>query len=106
MTSETIKIFCVNNGSCIEVEKGSSILEIFNKSGVTLGSRVMGALVNNRTQSLNFKVYKPKDIEFFDYSSPHGERVYIHTLCLNKGRSYLLRTAPNYYFIILKLLVV
>ena len=82
MTSETIKIFCVNNGNYIEVEKGSSILEIFNKSGVTLGSKIMGALVNNRTQSLNFKVYKPKDVEFFDYSSPHGERVYIHTLCL------------------------
>lgn len=79
--SDYIKIFCVNNAKVIEVEKGSSILEIFNKSGVTLNSRIMGALVNNRTQSLNFKVYKPKTIEFFDYSSPHGERVYIHTLC-------------------------
>ena len=81
MTSDTIKIFCVNIGEYIEVEKGSSVLEIFNKSGVNLKSRIMGALVNNRTQSLNFKVYKPKDIEFFDYSSPHGERVYVHTLC-------------------------
>ena len=81
MMSDYIKIFCVNNAKVIEVEKGSSILEIFNKSGVTLNSRIMGALVNNRTQSLNFKVYKPKTIEFFDYSSPHGERVYIHTLC-------------------------
>lgn len=79
--SDYIKIFCVNNAKVIEVEKGSSILEIFNKSGVTLNSRIMGALVNNRTQSLNFKVYKPKTIEFFDFSSPHGERVYIHTLC-------------------------
>ncbi len=79
--SDTIKIFCVNNGGYIDVEKGSSVLEIFNKSGVVLNSKIMGALVNNRTQSLNFKVYKPKDIEFFDYSSPHGERVYIHTLC-------------------------
>ena len=80
--SETIKIFCVNNEKEIEVEKGASVLEIFNKSGVTLNSRIMGALVNNRTQSLNFRVYKPKNIEFFDYSSPHGERVYIHSLCL------------------------
>ena len=80
--SENIKIFCVNNQKEIEVEKGSSVLEIFNKSGIELNSRVMGALVNNRTQSLNFRVYKPKDIEFFDYSSPHGERVYIHTLSL------------------------
>lgn len=80
--SENIKIFCVNNQKEIEVEKGSSVLEIFNKSGIELNSRVMGALVNNRTQSLNFRVYKPKTIEFFDYSSPHGERVYIHTLSL------------------------
>ena len=82
MLSDTIKIFCVNNEKEIEVEKGSSVLDIFNKSGIELNSRVMGALVNNRTQSLNFRVYKPKTIEFFDYSSPHGERVYIHTLCL------------------------
>ena len=79
--NDYIKIFCVNNAKTIEIEKGSSILEIFNKSGVILNSRIMGALVNNRTQSLNFKVYKPKTIEFFDYSSPHGERVYVHTLC-------------------------
>ena len=79
--SDNIKIFCVNNGKEIEVEKGSSVLEIFNKSGIELNSRIMGALVNNRTQSLNFRVYKPKTIEFFDYSSPHGERVYVHTLC-------------------------
>ena len=79
--SDNIKIFCVNNGKEIEVEKGSSVLEIFNQSGIELNSKVMGALVNNRTQSLNFRVYKPKTIEFFDYSSPHGERVYIHTLC-------------------------
>ena len=82
MMSENIKIFCVNNQKEIEVEKGSSVLEIFNKSGIELNSQVMGALVNNRTQSLNFRVYKPKTIEFFDYSSPHGERVYIHTLSL------------------------
>ncbi|MBQ3576278.1 MAG: nucleoside kinase, partial [Coprobacter sp.] len=64
MMNETIKIFCINNGKEIEVEKGSSVLEIFNKSGIVLNSRIMGALVNNRTQSLNFRVYKPKDIEF------------------------------------------
>ena len=66
MMSDCIKIFCVNNGKEIEVEKGSSVLEIFNQSGIELNSKVMGALVNNRTQSLNFRVYKPKTIEFFD----------------------------------------
>lgn len=79
---ETIKIFCKNDGKEIEVERGTTLLEIFEKSEIVLNSRVMGALVNNRTQSLNFKVYKPKDIEFFDISSPHGERVYMHSLCL------------------------
>lgn len=79
---ETVEIFCKNDGKVIEVERGTTLLEIFKKSEIVLNSRVMGALVNNRTQSLNFKVYKPKDIEFFDISSPHGERVYMHSLCL------------------------
>lgn len=79
---ETVEIFCKNDGKIIEVERGTTLLEIFEKSGIVLNSRVMGALVNNRTQSLNFKVYKPKDIDFFDISSPHGERVYMHSLCM------------------------
>ena len=39
--NDYIKIFCVNNAKTIEIEKGSSILEIFNKSGVILNSRVV-----------------------------------------------------------------
>ena len=46
--SDYIKIFCVNNAKVIEVEKGSSILEIFNKSGVTLRTHVSSLSVIGR----------------------------------------------------------
>lgn len=78
----SIRVFCKNNNKFIDIEQGSSILEVFEKSGVELKSKIMGALINNREQSLSFKIYKPKDIEFFDITSPYGERVYVHTLCM------------------------
>ncbi|MEG1574690.1 MAG: hypothetical protein RR341_06435 [Bacteroidales bacterium] len=79
---ETIEINCKNNNTTILAEKGSTLLEIYHTSGIKLSNRILCAIVNNRTEELRYRVYKPKDIEFLDITSPYGMRTYIRTLCL------------------------
>ena len=40
------------------------------------------ALVNNKVEALNFKVYAPKMVEYLDSTSSHGSKVYVHSLCM------------------------
>jgi uridine kinase len=42
---------------------------------------VVCATVNNECEGLNYRVYKSKEVEFFDISSPAGMRTYVHSLC-------------------------
>jgi uridine kinase len=49
---------------------------------IQLPFQVVAARVNYKVESLNFLVYKPKDIEFIDASSSSGMRVYERSLCM------------------------
>lgn len=79
--NDKVEIYCRNNGSTITAERGSTLLEIYRTSGVKLREKVMCAIVNNRTERLDYRVYGPKDIEFLDITNPHGLRTYIRSLC-------------------------
>jgi len=43
---------------------------------------VVAARVNYKVEDLNFLVYKPKDIDFIDLSTPSGMRVYVRSLSM------------------------
>ena len=62
--SETITIYCKNNNTYKDVPIGSSLLDIYTAVGAPLRYRPMNAQVNNKTESLNFRCWQPKDIEF------------------------------------------
>lgn len=79
--NDKVEIYCRNNSSTITAERGSTLLEIYRTSGVKLREKVMCAIVNNRTERLDYRVYGPKDIEFLDITNPHGLRTYIRSLC-------------------------
>ena len=79
--SETITIYCKNNNIYKEVPIGSSLLEIFEMVGAPLQHLPMNAQVNNKTESLTYKCWQPKDIEYVDYSSSSGMRTYVRSLC-------------------------
>ena len=79
--SETVTIYCKNNNTYKEVPIGSSLLDIYEAVGSPLPHRPMNALVNNRTESLNFVCWQPKDVEFVDYTSLSGLRTYVRSLC-------------------------
>ncbi|MGC9151925.1 MAG: nucleoside kinase [Microbacter sp.] len=77
-----VTVFCKNLNSYHEVPVGISLIEIFKMLNVKMPFQVMAAKVNNKVQSLDFIVYKPKDIEFIDISTPSGMRVYVRTLSM------------------------
>lgn len=79
--SETITIYCKNNNTYKDVPIGSSLLDIYAALGAPLRYRPMNAQVNNKTESLNFRCWQPKDIEFIDYTQLSGLRTYVRSLC-------------------------
>ena len=79
--NDKVEIYCRNNGRKISVERGSTLSEIYAISGTELREKVLCATVNNRTERLDYRVYRPKDVEFLDITNPHGLRTYIRSLC-------------------------
>ena len=79
--SETITIYCKNNNTYKDVPIGSSLFDIYTAVGAPLRYRPMNAQVNNKTESLNFRCWQPKDIEFIDYTQLSGLRTYVRSLC-------------------------
>lgn len=76
----TITIYCKNTRSYHEVPRGISLIELKNRLGIQLKYPVIAAHVNYKVENLDFLLYKPKDIEFLDASSPSGMRCYVRTL--------------------------
>ncbi len=73
---------------------GTSLLEIYNDMQINLPYKALAARVNYKVQSLNFVVYKPKDIEFIDASSPSGHRVYLRSISMVMAKA-LSQLMPN-----------
>ncbi len=76
----TITIYCKNTHSYHEVPRGISLIELKERLGVQLPYPVIAAHVNYKVENLDFLLYKPKDVEFLDASSPSGMRAYVRTL--------------------------
>ena len=71
-----IKIQCVNNNASIEVEMGTSLLELATKLDLEGKYPPLAAYVNNKLKELNYLVYTPAKVEFFDLTNLAGFRVY------------------------------
>lgn len=79
---KTVTIFCKNTKTYHDYPLGTSVLEIYEDLKINLKHQVVAARVNYKVEDLNFLVYKPKDIEFVDVSSPSGMRVYVRSLSM------------------------
>lgn len=77
-----IKVYCKNLDRYIEVEGGSTLLELASSLRDELTFRPICALVNNKTEDLCFPVFAPKQVEFLDCFSRPGRNVYIRSLCM------------------------
>ncbi len=82
-----VTIYCKNTGSYHQYPFGTSLIEIYHDLGIKLKYQVVAARVNYKVEDLNFLLYKPKDVEFIDSSTPSGMRVYVRSLTMVLGKA-------------------
>ena len=75
-----LQIYCKNNNSTREFPEGSSLLDIYNGFNLAMPYGPVSAKVNNKVESLDFRVYYNKDIEFLDIANSSGMRTYARSL--------------------------
>lgn len=80
--SNQVTIYCKNTKSYHNFPLGISLIEMYNLLSIQLPFQVVAARVNYKVEDLNFRIYKPKDIEFIDLSTQSGMRVYVRTLSM------------------------
>ena len=80
--TDDLKIYCKNTQEYIDIDGGDSLQEIYETLSTRLPFKPICALVNNKVEALNFKVYAPKMVEYLDSTSSHGSKVYVHSLCM------------------------
>jgi len=79
---KNVTIFCKNTKLYHTYPLGTSLTEVLEDLKIETKYQVVAARVNYKVEDLNFMIYKPKDIEFIDSSTPSGMRVYVRTLCM------------------------
>jgi uridine kinase len=80
--SKLITIYCKNTGKYLDIPCGTSLKDLYNQLQLDMPYPVIAARVNYKVQSLDFLIYKPKDIEFIDATSESGYRCYIRSLSM------------------------
>ena len=75
-----IKVYCENTASHIEVQMGTTLLELTKSLALKHSYPVLAAYVNNRIKELNYRVYTPISVRFIDISHSEGHRVYQRTV--------------------------
>ena len=75
-----ITIYCKNIKEYVDILCGTSLKDLYQQLALEMPYPVIAARVNYKVQSLNFLIYKPKDIEFIDATSESGYRCYTRTL--------------------------
>lgn len=76
-----VRIYCKNTNSFKDFPEGVSLLEIYQGFDLQMPYGTVSAKVNNKVESLDFRVYYNKDIEFLDITSASGMRTYVRSLC-------------------------
>ncbi|MDE7124979.1 MAG: nucleoside kinase [Muribaculaceae bacterium] len=80
---KTLSVYCRNTSQYIEVDGGSTLLEIYNGHlRDKLDFVPICAHVNNKNESLSFAIFQPKEVEFLPITSASGRRVYTRSLCM------------------------
>lgn len=76
-----LQIYCKNKNLTKEFPEGSSLLDIYEGFNLKMPYGPVSAKVNNKVESLDFRVYYNKDVEFLDITTTSGMRTYVRSLC-------------------------
>jgi uridine kinase len=77
---QQVEIRCKNNKKTFKVGIGTTLSEIFSLSGLEMKYGPISARVNNKVEGMHFRVYKQKEVEFLDMTTPSGARAYTRSL--------------------------
>ncbi len=75
-----LQIYCKNINKSKSFPIGITLLDIYSGFGLNLPYGPVSAKVNNKVESLTFRVYNNKDVEFLDIRSSSGMRTYVRSL--------------------------
>ena len=86
LTTETsiiimLQIYCKNLNKSKSFPIGISLLDIYSGFGLDMPFGPVSAKVNNKVESLTFRLYNNKDVEFQNICCSSGMRTYVRSLC-------------------------
>ena len=76
-----LQIYCKNINKTKSFPIGISLLDVYSGFELDLPYGPVSAKVNNKVESLTFRVYNNKDVEFQTIESSSGMRTYVRSLC-------------------------
>ena len=71
---------CKNNGRVVEVPFATTLEEAYAYTGLQMKYGPVGVKVNNKVEPMHYSLYRPKQVEYLDLTSPAGHRTYTRTL--------------------------
>ena len=77
---DTVTLRLVNSDITMDVEIGTSLLEVLGSVDFARPYPILVARVNNSYKELGYRIYKPVTVEYLDVRSFEGYRVYERTL--------------------------
>jgi len=80
MKTEKLQIRCKNNNKILNIDKGTSLFDIFGEFNLKMAYGPVSAKVNNKVVGLNYTAYHPLEVEFLDMSNASANRAYTRTL--------------------------
>ena len=81
MKDSTLQIFCKNNNQYYDIPVGITLAEVKQRINLKEPALVVNCKVNNKTESLDYRIYTPKQLEFVDVKDSSGMRTYVRSLC-------------------------
>lgn len=75
-----VEVICENTQQRKKIKPGLNLHEVSKEFTLDLKYPILGAMINNEIKELDYEVYSPKSIRFFDISHPAGMRMYQRSL--------------------------
>ncbi|MDU1905663.1 MAG: nucleoside kinase [Dysgonomonas sp.] len=79
--NQILQVFCKNDNQHHYLPLGITLAEAQKLLKIEMPYQIVNCKVNNKTESLDYRLYQPKHIEFVDMSQSSGMRTYVRSLC-------------------------
>ena len=108
MEKGRVEVVIANTGERRQIEQGATLAQLASQLPGITRYDVLGALVNNEVTRLQYRVYNPKVVRFFDITDKQGWRMYVASLafmlykavrdCYPTARLELVHSLANGYY--------